>query len=403
LRVKHLLIGIATGWLAVAGLGCSQPEPDGSARDSAYLPRRAEPGEPEAVYEAKGRGEVRRVANDAAAEATAGGGRGSAADAGPGNRQYTVDAMIGQVNGKPIYASSVFRRVGLEQLRRLGERNDPRAFAREIQPLMNDTVRQMVTDALLLAEAEASLTEQEEKGLLGALQQFREQLISEAGGFIGGAQAKLRKERGMTLEEAVEERRQEILIQKYMRERLFPRINVNRRKVERYYHDQADQFNPPAQITVRLVIAPNPDTAAQVSRAMQRDKFDEAAAAFAEQLMVSPDPRTFNARKEAFDQLAFEPLNTQIRQLEPGEVSPRLDIGQGRTAWVKLIDVQQPESKPLKDVYLQIERRLRAADFERANRDYMQQLLEEGNHTPIDQMMRTLMVVATNRFATGSG
>ena len=68
---------------------------------------------------------------------------------------YTVDAMVGQVNGKPIYASTVFESI-FEQLAALG-RSLPRAeFRQRAGQLIEARLGQIVTDALILGEAESS-------------------------------------------------------------------------------------------------------------------------------------------------------------------------------------------------------------------------------------------------------
>jgi len=308
---------------------------------------------------------------------------------------YTVDAMVGQINGRPLYASTIFDEIGDETIRTMAA-NQPKAeFVRDIYILLKNTLGQKITDALLLAEAQASLTEREQAGLLDILRNYREQLISEAGGFVAGAEAKLQRERGISLQEAVEQQRQKILVSKYLQDQLYPRIHVTRYDVERYYQENIEEYQPSPSITVQVLLARNPRDADAVEEALAEGK---AFKEISQMRGVRLSELEHSGDIASYDGLAWEQANAAVHALSEGEHSDRVKVPIG-SVWVKVAEVETGESQSLPEVYLDIEKRLRAQRFDQLNRKYMAELLDEGNYTPVEQMLDALVEVAVNRYA----
>lgn len=318
----------------------------------------------------------------------------------PIEQGYALDAMVGQINGRPVYASQIFQQIGDEQLERLGSENDRLSFKREVRNIIAGHLRSRISDALIVAEAEASLTEREQMGLLALIQMEREKLIAEAGGYLAGAEASVRDMGYAGIDDYLEAKRREKLVdQKYLQEKLLPKIQVTRRDVEAYYQAHAEQFNPPPRITLRMILVMDDNTAQQVSQALEAGEDFESVAR--EHSRFKPDDGgfgQFESQLSEFSGFGLEPLNQAVRQLAPGGRSNRIELENG-WAWVKLIDVQQRPGKRLGEVYLDIENRLRAARFHELQREYVTDLLERGNYTPIPQMLNMLVDVAMARYA----
>lgn len=318
----------------------------------------------------------------------------------PADNGYALDAMVGQINGRPVYASQIFQQIGQEQLERLGSENDRLTFKREVRNILANHLRSRISDALIVAEAEASLTEREQMGLLALIQMEREKLIAEAGGYLAGAEANVRDMGYAGIDDYLETKRREKLVdQKYLQEKLLPKIQVTRRDVEAYYRAHPEQFNPPPRIALRMILVMDQDAAEQVSQALESgEAFDAVAQAHSR---FKPDDGgfgEFESQLSEFSGFGLEPLNQAVRQLAPGQRSDRIELDNGY-AWVKLIDVQQRPGKRLSEVYLDIENRLRAARFHELQREYVTDLLERGNYTPIPQMLDMLVDVAMARYA----
>lgn len=317
--------------------------------------------------------------------------------------QYTVDAMVGQVNGKPIYASAIFRGIGEAQLQRLGQSLPRLAFREQAQRLIVTDLKSRVTNAVILAEAERGLSEQEQLGLLGFLKQEREKILANFGaGSAAVAEDKLLEEKGIGIEDELERRRQELLTQKYLREKLYPKVHVTRREVERYYNDHYDEFNPSPTATLRLILARTENKADQIEQALAGgENFDDVAAEYSDfrkQQGGLMQPTQLEGPLAESSLLSWPQLNEKVRKLSEGEHTDRTKIDAGY-GWVKLEKLEGGEEKSLQDVYLQIENGLRNRKFSTLSRKYTQQLLENGNYTPVDQMVIALLDVAMARYA----
>ncbi len=333
----------------------------------------------------------------------------SASSRGASDRpRMVVDAMVGQVNGKPVYASSIFEEIGREQLNRLGKSLTRAEFRKRAAQLIQSTLKEKVTNSLMLAKAENSLTEKEKKGLRRIMKKERKKLLAKYKGVESSAERQLRKAKGHGLQKAIENRRDELLVQKYLREEIQPKINVTNADVRRYYSDHYEEFNPPAKVVLRMILVTDEKAAKRVEKALSEGKpFKKVAKQYSQ---VNPKGGgkmgPYKTKLSAFSELRWSDLNKAVQSLEVGEVSSRVSVELGY-AWVKLIQVKKGESQPLEAVYLEIENKLRQQQFNRLSQQYMSRMLKEGNFTPLKEMVRSLLTVAMNRFAkaaeTGSG
>jgi len=388
--IRHTLGSPVALMLWTAALGVGLPGCGPKAEDPGPVVTRQQPNDGSEVYVAAGR-DGRAVARPAEeADPTA-----AAAD----GETYTVDAMVGHINGKPVYASRIFREVGEQTLETLGRSKPVREFRADLAELFGAKLGEMVSTSLVLAEAESQLSERERQGLQAMLAKHREDLISRHGGALALAEEYLQRERGLTLDEAVEQHRQRILISRYMQSKLMPRVHVGRREVERYYQEHHQEFNPPEKLTLRMIRVEDEATADEVDAALEAgEPFAEVARRYS---TYRPDnggmlPQ-FTCNRPEFDELAWPALNRRVRLLEEGLHTPRTAID-GGWAWVYLEDVERKPGQPLREVFLEIEEQLRRQEFVRLERRYMSEMRQRGNFTPLDQMLAALIEVAVNRY-----
>ena len=194
-------------------------------------------------------------------------------------RSYHVDAMVGQVNGRAIYTREVLEPIH-EQLATLGRELPPETFRARAATLIASRLSAMVTDALIYGEAQRDLSDIERHGLTSAVQRQREQLLREYGqGSPAVAEANLLEQTGLTLDETLEQWRQTAVIQRYINQKIRPKVNVTRKDVKRYYDEHQDQFNPPATRTVRVIQVTNQQDAGAISQMLEAGTPFELAAA----------------------------------------------------------------------------------------------------------------------------
>ena len=314
---------------------------------------------------------------------------------------YMVDAMVGQINGIPVYASNTFHDIGEDVLERTGRQKDRLAFERDVSELVLSTLTQVITDALILAEAEADLSEPERMGLLGFVAEEREKLLAQGLGSRSLTEDVLQDRLGRSIQEELAFRRDQLIINRYMQTKLYPKIHVTRREVERYYQSNLDYYKPEPTVTIRVIIARDESTADNVEAALEAGQsFEDVAQKFSS---FQPDRgglmEPVETRLHEFSALSWDNVNDEVRKLEPGQHSPRTAASDRLTAWVQLVDVQGGEERPISEAYLEIEDRLQAMQYDQLSREYLSDLLRKGTYTPVHEMVDPLVEVAMNRFA----
>ena len=318
-------------------------------------------------------------------------------------RIYMVDAMVGQVSGRPVYASQVFDAIGEEQLSRLGETLSRPEFRAQSNRLINSHLRQVVSDALILAEAERTLTENEQRRLQAMLKIELERILAKwGGGSRAQAESRLMAEKGVTVQDEIESRRQKFLVDKYLKDQLWPKVHVSREEVERYYETHPEEYNPAPAVVIQVIIVADTATADKVDAGLASGKsFADVAKEFskvrAEQGGELPEMQ-LDGPLSSFKALRWTELNEQIQKMKQGEQSPRTAIG-SNFGWVRVKKLQQAEGKPLKDVFLDIEKALRIRRFNALSRKYLDELLSKGSYTPTREMGASLLEVAMSRYA----
>lgn len=310
---------------------------------------------------------------------------------------YTVDAMVGQVNGRAIYAGFVFSEIG-EALAGLGRSVPREEFRRQARELIIGRLNQIVLDSLILGEAERDLSEQEQLGLQALVAQQRENLLRRGYGSESLTNEILLEETGRDLEQSLQDYRQRLLVSRYLQQKLFPKINITRKDIERYYTDHPEEFNPPASRTLRLI---------RVATEADADKVDAMLAQGRPFVEIAESPiNRYNPtakgtlETKATDGKVFgiDALNQAIAPLQQGGHSPRVETPQGFW-WVMLEKVEAGQARTLREAQLQIENFLRAQRFRYLTQRYNEERLRNGSYNPLDQMADALLDVAMNRYA----
>jgi hypothetical protein len=311
---------------------------------------------------------------------------------------YFVAGMVGQVNGRPIYARSIFKDVH-ERLTDLGKRLPAAQFKQQASALLQGRLKQIVMDALILGEAENQLTEQNQQGLLHFLKEERKKLIRELGrGSEELANERSRISSGLTLDQRISEKRNQVIVQNYLREKLWPKINVSRKDIERYYHDHFEDFNPPEGRTIHMLRTSEENVANQIDKELAngRDFLDIAG----DNVL---NPRDWE-KKGLFgtaikgNPFGNDALNDATLKLKEGENTPRMKVGSMYT-WVYIAKISQGETHTLREVQLDIERILKQQQYNRYTEEYQKRLLDEGSYNDLEEMHKRLMEICMSVYA----
>ena len=222
------------------------------------------------------------------------------------------------------------------------------------------------------------------------------------GGSRAQAESRLLNEKGVTVQDEVESRRQKFLVDKYLKDQLWPKVHVAREEVERYYDTHPEEYNPAPSVVIQVLIVNDKETADKADAALAEGKpFDEVVKTHgvfrAEQGGELPRMQ-LDGPLSSFKALRWNELNAQVQNLKEGEHSPRTALD-SKFGWIRIKELQQAEGKPLKDVFLEIEKTLRIRRFNTLSRKYLDELLTKGSYTPTREMGDSLLEVAMSRYA----
>lgn len=316
---------------------------------------------------------------------------------------YHVAGMVGQVNGRPIYARSIFKDVH-ERLTDLGRRLPAAQFRQQASALLQGRLKQIVMDALILGEAENQLTEQNQQGLLHFLKEERKKLIRELGrGSEELANERSRTTSGLTLDQRIKEKRNQVIVQNYLREKLWPRINVTRKDIERYYDDHYDEFNPAEGRIIHLLRTSGDNAANQIDKelASGRSFLDIAGdnvlnpRTWEKKGLFNPDNKPIKG-----EPFGNDALNKATLKLKEGEHTPRMKIGSMWT-WVYVAKISRGEHHPLREVQLDIERILKQQQYNHYIEQYQKRLLAQGSYNDLADMHKRLLDICMSVYAVG--
>lgn len=324
--------------------------------------------------------------------------------------RFETDAMVGQVNGRPIYANEVFKPIDAE-LRSLGEHLSPEQFRRRIIGRMPDGTRlipdrlmSIVINALILGEAERDLTEQEEMLVRNYLKEQREELMRRSLGSIARAE-EMSRLRGRSLKEELEEKRQGVIVHRYVQRKLMPMINVTRRDIESYYYSHSEQFNQPPGRAVRMIRTRSNGNAERIDQLLSEGaSFIEVARSGLNEYKQEEGGlySEHTTGKRIFE---FNKLNDAVLALGEGEHSQRLEV-RSFSVWLFVDEIFPENNKSLTEAQRQIERYLKNSQYNLLYREYRAKLVNEyigslrrgSADSSVEEMAETLTDVASSRY-----
>lgn len=332
-------------------------------------------------------------------------------------RDVLADCMVGQINGRPVFASEVLDPMdGKLRVDAQGVRNAETAFKwkNDTANLIQSEVARRVRDELLLGEARARLTPEQKQGLIYFLQRVDQWASGREGGSREEAARNIEASEGMSYEKFLETQRDKTLIQELVKENVSPRVRVPWRKVERFYAENQDLINPEPRAVVQVLMVDGKNAAlverAQAAASAADGKAYAELAASNSNMYRQADAitgRTVEAGRlwrtlpsgGAYGDLQWfgnPSLNTAAAALQPGQASPAMDLV-GDKVWVRReADVHYPR-KTLEDVQLEIVTGLLKVKENQEQADFFMELLGNGSFTPISRMTRELLVLAAQR------
>ncbi len=311
-----------------------------------------------------------------------------------------IDSLIGQVNGRPIYADEVLGPVA-DQLRAEYERLSWQEFRPMLEQLVMQRLQEVVLNELFLAEARASLTQQQQQGLLAWMQQLEQDVVGRSGGVQSRAEQEVLAEEGRTLEEYLRLEEERVLIQQLMNDRVRHKAVVSWHDIERAYAARINEFQPPAQVVIGRIRLRTTDEAGVQQVQASLDAGEPFAEVATQAGMADGGvwqrfdlPQAGIAGLEINE--AYKPL---LEGLAQGEVSAPLQRG-SFTMWFAMLERTQvaPRSLYDEDVQRQLQMELFNQAVSEAQAQFVQDVLQRGIYDELELMHNRTITIALTRF-----
>ncbi|MCH2160923.1 MAG: hypothetical protein MK085_03515 [Phycisphaerales bacterium] len=323
-----------------------------------------------------------------------------AADVGVGD-VYTVDGLVGQINGRPIYADEFFLPLQDRLVRLAAELSRPQAL-QQMEGLVTIRFREFVNSELIIAEAESRLNPEMQQGIFSWLRSMQEQTIAERGGTRATAEQSIEQQFGMTLEDFLEQRRTIALASDLLRKRVTPRTIVSWRDVEQAYRQRWAEFNPPSLMRIGRI---------RFSKTRQPEQLEQASALVQEGLRFKDICDRLGVPDDGFWlEVTLPPEGVQgtslvaavkdrLEGLEHGDVSEPLEQT-AFTSWFTVLEVVSPPSRSIYDpeVQISIESQLSDLRYRQEQERYLKSLRNRWITDDINQMRLRLLRIARSRY-----
>ncbi|MCE9619097.1 MAG: hypothetical protein K8R92_04230 [Planctomycetes bacterium] len=275
------------------------------------------------------------------------------------DQKWPVDALVGQVNGKPLYASE-FLKSREDRITTIAAMPDRVKARDQVVQMVSEAFDQYVNNMLIISEAEAMIPAGAKEGVLAWLKDLQEKEIANRGGSRAEAQRSIEEEfPGTTIEEFMNRQKNQALAGDLLRRRIQPRTIVSWRDMERLYDQNSASYNPLPTIRVGRIALLKSDTA-QVDKAKASFAEGKTFAQVAAELKL-PDGgfwREFTIPSGGIDAVPdlVDEMKTRIKGLELNKVDGPSET-KTQVVWMTLISSQQEPARSIFDPPLQLQLR----------------------------------------------
>lgn len=325
------------------------------------------------------------------------------AGAQPSEPAVFVDSLVGQINGRPVFAQEFLRPLDARLRAEAARSASRQAWIRTAGPIIRNALLEQIREELLLAEARAALTPEERQGLIRFFTDLRKNLASSYFGSEQFADQRLFEQEGLTLEEKARDERDRALLRTLVQRYISPRVNVSWRDVKKDYERRIRDFVPAPSAVVRVVWVPAGDAAARAKISEQIAggvAFKTIAESELNQFLRSEGGlvrQSFDGPLSEATIVGVPELNKAIQGLSVGQVAGPIET-QGRAAWVMLEAIEQKPGRSLADAQIDVFARLRDRRFAEETNRFFERIRERGTKTDESKMLEQLIVIATERY-----
>jgi hypothetical protein len=333
-----------------------------------------------------------------------------------------VDAKVGDINGRAIFASSFLEEMG-DRMRaqaqdlyrraagsakkiptdKLASAHDQlfKVWVQFAQVLIRQKLENELQVELLRAEAASSFTAEQKQGFLSFLQKVQNDLYSESGGSRSRAGDRVSEQEGKTIDEYLKSRKTLELVRYQLQRKVFSRVNVSWRDVQLEYDKRPEAYVEPPKAIFRVILVDTAEQAKDVeTKLASGTSFVEIAESpvnsYAKTSAGGKEERVYRGQKEKMDLFGPKPMNEAARQLTEGQWAGPFSVGssKGFLYLEKLI----LDERELYDVQLRVEDYLKTKRQELETARYIDRLKQRASFTNLDEMTQKLVGFAQKRY-----
>ena len=318
---------------------------------------------------------------------------------------WPVDGLVGQINGRPVYAAEFFLPIQ-DRLSQISNEGDLVTTRRAIIQIVRERFTVYVNSELIIAEAESELTPEMQQGIFAWLGMMEGEVTAERGGTRFAAEQSVMDETGLTLEEYLQQQKNLGLAGQLLRKRVQPRAIVSWRDIEQEYRSRSREFRPPGSVQIGRILLLN---------SKDGEKIEQTKAAFAQGMSFSEVVELIKARDDGFwrnFQLdgtgleSVEGLRTSVRDaligLDIDEATPAVQ-GKTSTSWYAVLGYITPPSFSIFDAQVQlgIRNKLESIRYGQQEEKYLTSLRRRWVNDDIRKMEIRLVEMALRRYWQG--
>jgi len=320
-------------------------------------------------------------------------------------QRWPVESLVGQINGRPIYADDFFRPLE-DRIRILAAMPNQQQARALLRQLVSERFGALIDSELIMAEAQSRLTPEMQQGLFAWLRDMQEDAIARSGGSRSNAEEQLREETGMGVEEFIESRKTRALSEDLLRRKVEPRVIVSWRDVQRLYEINRAQFAPDPLYRLGLMRLAKRGQEAQIEEARRLFESGKSFSEVAKALNLANDGawRTVRVTSDGMDIGDLtDDLANALRPLKPGEHSKEVDQ-RNHVVWVAVLGEERPPSLSIFDPKVQLGLYDQLENYRRGEEQmrYLRRLRSRWLSDDIQKMEFRLLTMALTRYFDAS-
>ncbi len=320
----------------------------------------------------------------------------------PINQKWPVDSLVGQINGKPLYASE-FLRSREDRIINIAAKTERNAARLEIIQVISEAFDQTVNNSLIISEAEAMIPAEGQEGVLAWLKDLQEKEIANRGGSRADAQRSIEEEfPGTTIEEFMNRQKNQALAGDLLNRRIRPRTIVSWRDVERLYDVNSAAYNPLPTIRIGR-IAVLKSNQAQVDQIKASFAQGKSFSQVSKELNLENDGlwREIKIPQGGIDAIPdiVDEMKSRIKGLAINQVDGPIET-KTQVTWMTLLSEQQVRARSIFDpqLQLQLRRQIEGQRYSIEQQHYFQSLRTRWVASDLESMKARLISIALNRY-----